>query len=84
MLLRFAQDSAGRFAPPEPRISVHVVSAEGMTPLPGSPDEPAHAEPRFGQTERFHLFRGDEPLVVVLTTVAHATGFPPGHPTREV
>lgn len=31
---------------------------------------PAHAEPRFGQTERLHLFRGDKPLVVVLTTIA--------------
>ena len=31
---------------------------------------PAHAEPRFGQTEQLHLFRGDKPLVVVLTTIA--------------
>jgi hypothetical protein len=66
-----------------PGLSVCMVSAEGITPLPGSFNQPARSR-AFGQTERLHLFRGDEPLVVVLTTAAFAAGFPPGYPTREV
>lgn len=64
-------------------LSVRMVSAEGITPLPGWFNQPARSR-AFGQTERLHLFRGDEPLVVVLTTAAFAAGFPPGYPTREV
>jgi hypothetical protein len=64
-VLRFAQDSAGRFAPPEPKISVHMVSAEGVTPQGGHHDQPTRSR-AVSRSDDFHHFAGGLPAAAIV------------------